>query len=52
MWKVRFFLSKTYYKNQRMSGYQFLAVECLPEVLVEKKNDRFTAIACAPLDCR
>ena len=38
MWKVRcFFLSKTYYKNQRMSGYQFFAVECLAEVVVEKK---------------
>ena len=45
MWKVRcfvfFFLSKTYYKNQRMSGYQFFAVECLAEVVVEKKNKPF-----------
>ena len=39
MWKVRcfvLFLSKTYY-NQRMSGYQFFAVECLAKVVVEKK---------------
>ena len=44
MWKVRyfffffFFLSKTYYKNQRLSGYQFFAVECLAEVVVEKNK--------------
>ena len=33
-----FFLSKTCYTNQRMSGYHFFAVECLPEVVVEKKK--------------
>ena len=49
MWKVRYFLSKTYYKNQRMSGYQFFAVECLAEVVVEKIN-RFTAILSGPFD--
>ena len=36
--KIFFFLSKTYYKNQRMSGYQFFAVECLAEVVVEKNK--------------
>ena len=44
-----FFLSKTYYKNQRMSGYQFFAVECLAVVVVEKKQ-RFTAILSGPFD--
>ena len=52
MRKVRcFFLSKTYYKNQRMSGYQFFAVECLAEVVVEKKKQkRFTAILSGSFD--
>ena len=36
-----FFDQKKYYKNQRMSGYQFFAVECLAEVVVEKKNKPF-----------
>ena len=35
---VFFFLSKTYNKNQRMSGYQFFAVKYLAELVVEKKN--------------
>ena len=35
-----FFLSKTYYKSQRMSDYQCLAIECLPEVVVEKKKKK------------
>ena len=26
------------YKNQRMSGYQFSVIECLPEVAVEKNK--------------
>ena len=44
-----FFLSKTYFKNQKMPGYQFFAVECLAEVVVEKIN-RFTAILSGPFD--
>ena len=30
-----------------MSGYHFFAVERLPEVIVKKKNNRFSAIGCA-----
>ena len=33
-----------------MSGYQFFAVECLAEVVVEKKINRFTAILSGPFD--
>ena len=34
-----FFFSKSYYKNQRMSGYQFFfVVDRLPEVIVNKKR--------------
>ena len=54
MWKVRcffFFFIKHILKNQRMSGYQFFAVECLAEVVVEKKKiNRFTAILSGPFD--
>ena len=39
--KVFFFLSKRYFKNQIMSGYQFFAVECLAEVVVEKHKPTF-----------
>ena len=50
MWKVRcFFIKNVLYelKNVRLSV--FLAVECLAEVVVEKKN-RFTAILSGPID--
>ena len=36
--KIFFFLSKAFYKNQRMSGYQIFAVKYLAEVVVEKNK--------------
>ena len=42
MWKVRCFISQTYFKSQIMLGHQSLTVECLREVVVEKNNNKKT----------